>query len=127
MSPFRGLRVVAVCVALIALVLGADTVAAAPATISARTHDFGDGNFSITISWNSGSDHGNPVVWVCQSYNGNAPLTLDMGASGSQRANFIPPGTYVFGMYADSGCSISVDNQSVTVVHRGSANNAVDP
>jgi hypothetical protein len=127
MSSFRGFRVVVASVAFIALMLGADTVAAAPAMISARTHDWGDGNFSITISWNSGSDNGNPVVWVCQRYNGNAPLTLDMGASGSQLANFIPPGTYVFGLYADSGCSMSVDNQSVTVVHRGSANNGVDP
>src|SRR5258708_36032669 len=102
MPSLRALRAGAASIALAALLLGRTAVAAAPAAISARTTNFGDGNFSITVSWNSGADNGNPVVWVCESYNGNALLTFDMGASGSQKANFIPKGTYVFGLYKDS-------------------------
>jgi hypothetical protein len=118
--------VAAAGVALAALLVSATAVAAAPAAISARAKDWGDGNFSITVSWDSGSDNGNPVVWVCERYNGNGPLTFDMGASGSQIANFIPPGTYTFGLYTDSTCATLVDGQSVTVVHAG-AGGAGDP
>lgn len=117
MSSIRIFHAIAGCTIVAALMLCPATVAAAPAAISARTTDFGDGNFGITIAWNSGSDNGNPVVWVCESYNGNAPLTLDMGASGSQIANFIPKGTYVFGLYSSSECATLVDNQTVTVRH----------
>ena len=118
-GPGPGFHLGAVGLALAVLAIGSTAIAAAPAAISARTRDFGDGNFSITISWNSGADNGNPVVWVCESYNGNTPLTFDMGASGSQIANFIPPGTYVFTLSPNSTCATVVDNASVTVVHRG--------
>lgn len=118
MSSSRMLGAVAAAVAFAALLLVPISVTAAPAAISARATDFGDGNFSITISWDSGSDNGNPVVWVCERYNGNAPISFDMGASGSQKANFIPKGTYVFGLYTSSECATLVDNQTVTVVHR---------
>jgi hypothetical protein len=116
MSSIRLLRAIAVCTIFASFLLPT-TVMAASAAISARTTDFGDGNFGITFSWNSGSNNGNPVVWVCESYNGNAPLTLDMGASGRQIANFIPKGTYVFGLYTSSECATLVDNQTVTVRH----------
>jgi hypothetical protein len=118
MSSFRVLRARAAGIAVAALMLSPVAVTAAPAAISARVTNFGDGNFSITVSWNSGSDNGNPVLWVCESCNGNAPISFDMGASGSQIANFIPKGTYVFGLYTSMECATLVDNQTVTVAHR---------
>jgi hypothetical protein len=118
MSSFRPLRVVAAAVTFAALLVVPATVTAAPAAILARATDFGDGNFSITVSWNAGSDNSNPVVWVCESYNGNAPISFDMGASGSQIANFIPKGTYVFGLYTSMECATLVDNQTVMVTHK---------
>ena len=127
MSSFRLLRSLAIWMAFAALILGPTTVTAAPATISARTTAFGDGNFSITVSWNSGSDNGNPVVWVCVGYNSEVPVSLDMGASGSQKANYIPKGTYVFGLYTDSDCGMLVDNQTVTVTNGGGKNRAGNP
>jgi hypothetical protein len=117
MSPFRLFRFLAASFIIGTLALAPMAVAAAPAAISARATDFGDGNFSITISWDSGSDNGNPVVWVCESYNGNAPISFDTGTSGSQIANFIPKGTYTFGLYTSMECTTLVDNATVTVRH----------
>jgi hypothetical protein len=70
---------------------------------------------SITVSWDSGSDNNSPPIWVCDSYNGATPLSFDFGSSGSQKANFIRNGTYVFGLYTDSACTMLFHNQTATV------------
>lgn len=92
MPAIRGLRVLAVCIALTACLLGSLAVSANSASLSVRPNAFGDGNYSVVFSWDSGTDNGSPVVWVCVSYNGALPLSIASAVSGSQRANFIPRG-----------------------------------
>lgn len=114
--PFgRTFRSLAIVVSIAALVVGVTPVGANPASLTAKATYVQYSGLSVTVSWSSGSDNGSPEVWVCSSYNGATPLPFDSGASGSQKANFVRQGTYVIGLYADSGCTTLFHDQTVTV------------
>ncbi len=113
-NPFEG-RGHWPVVAIAACIIGAMPVAASPASITAIGVYVQHSGLSITVTWDSGADNGSPAVSVCYSANGAPPIDFDAGASGSQKANFVNKGTYLFGLYADSGCTTLFQNQTATV------------
>ncbi|HEY8311342.1 MAG TPA: hypothetical protein VIG47_12335 [Gemmatimonadaceae bacterium] len=113
----RLLRTLAVFVGIAALVVGVMPVAASPASITVSGTYIQGSGVSIAVSWNSGTDNNAPQVWVCTSYNGAPPLSFDFGSSGNQTANFIRNGTYVFGLFKDSGCTTLFHNQTTSVTN----------
>jgi hypothetical protein len=115
MPSLRTFRSLIVIVGIAALVVGVMPVAASPASITANSTYFQGSGVSVTVNWNSGTDNNSPQVWVCDSYNGATPISFDFGSSGSQTANFVRSGTYVFGLYTDSGCTMLFHNQTATV------------
>ena len=115
MSLTRPMRALALLALVTALIVGVAPVAASPASITAKSTYYQGSGLSITLSWDSGTDNNSPQVWLCNSYNGGPPLSFDFGATGSQTANFVRNGTYVFGLYTDSGCTIPFHNATATV------------
>jgi hypothetical protein len=115
MPLLRTFRSLVIIGAIAAFVVGAMSVGASPASLTAKATYVQDSGLSVTVNWNTGSDNGSPQVWVCDSYNGATPLPFDFGASGSQKANFVRNGTYLIGLYTDSDCTALFQNQSVTV------------
>lgn len=115
MSLMHPLRVLALLALLAAFVVGVMPVAASPASITASGTYIQGSGLSITVTWNTGTDNNSPQLWVCDSYNGAMPISFDFGSSGSQTANFIRNGTYVFGLYTDSACTTLFHSQTATV------------
>jgi hypothetical protein len=115
MRRARTIRLLAMLLAAAALAIGALPVAASPASITAIGTYVQHSGLSITVMWNAGTDNGSSDVHVCYSANGAAPIDLDSGSSGSQKANFGNKGTYLFGLYKDGGCTTLFQNQTATL------------
>ncbi len=121
LSRLGTLRMLVAALCIATLIVGSSPVAADSAYLSARAVSRG-AVFSINYRWNSGSDNGSPYVWVCVGANGDAPIPIAAGVSGSQTAEFIAPygsderyRTYIFGLYTDIGCTALLDGQTVAV------------